>query len=81
MTRTDIHRLVDELPEAALALAAGLLEVVRDSADPVLRALERAPLDDEPSTPEEEARTAEARREMERGEGVRDEDLDRELAL
>ena len=80
MNKQNLHRLVDELPEKAVVLAIRLLEVARDTTDPLLLALENAPLDDEPTTPEEDARAHAARLEMERGEGIRDEDLDREFA-
>ncbi len=81
MSKQNLHRLVDELPERAVALAIRLLEAARDTTDPLLQALENAPLDDEPTTPEEDAAAAEARAELERGEGVRHEDALREMGL
>ena len=50
MTRADLHRLVDELPEASLEPAAVLLERAQD---PAIARLEAAPWDDEPFTDEE----------------------------
>jgi len=52
MTRAELHRLVDELPEASLVSAARLLERARD---PVVAALDASPWDDEPYAQEERA--------------------------
>ena len=57
MTRADLHRLVDELPEASLEPAAVLLERAKD---PVEARLEAAPRDDEPFTDEERRAVDEA---------------------
>ena len=57
MTRADLHRLVDELPEASLEPAAVLLERAKD---PVEARLEAAPWDDEPFTDEERRAVDEA---------------------
>jgi len=51
MTRAELHRLVDELPEASLDPAARLLERARD---PMMAMLDASPWDDEPYTPEEQ---------------------------
>jgi hypothetical protein len=48
--RDTLHRLVDALPESELAVAERFLNYLRATADPVLRALLEAPLDDEPET-------------------------------
>lgn len=59
--RDDIHRLVDTLTEHELPEAQRLLESLRDVPDdPLMRALDAAPYDDEPSTPEEDREAAEA---------------------
>jgi hypothetical protein len=68
-----LYRLIDELPEAALAEVERYLESVRD--DPVLQAILTAPYDDEPETEEERAGVAEARAEAARGELIDDADL------
>ncbi len=52
MTRAELHQLVDALPEEAVESAGTLL---RHAADPTLRTLFAAPLDDEPDTPQERA--------------------------
>ncbi len=60
--REELHRLEDALPEAELHAAARFLEFLKAGAadDPVLRAFLEAPVDDEPTTPEEEQDVAEA---------------------
>jgi len=52
VTRAELHQLVDELPDEAVESASSLL---RRAADPTVRTLLAAPLDDEPDTPEERA--------------------------
>ena len=47
-TRDSFHRLIDELPESELAAAQRFLHYLGATADPVLRALLEAPVDDEP---------------------------------
>lgn len=56
--RAVLHRLVDGLPARELPAAKRYL------------ALQNAPLDDEPVTPEEEAAVAVAREELVQGKGV-----------
>jgi hypothetical protein len=47
MTKTELHRLVDELPDESLPAAAILL---RRAQDPVVAKLDAAPYDDEELT-------------------------------
>ena len=55
-TKTELHQLVDELPESEIAPAKRFLEYLRDThADPVLRSLLMAPEDDEPLTQDDVA--------------------------
>ena len=75
-TRADLHRLVDELPDDALDSAERLL---RRATDPMIRVLDAAPPDDEPFTDEERAEVDEARRRLDRGEGIPLEQLMAEL--
>jgi hypothetical protein len=75
-TRSDLHRLVDELPEPALPAAEQRLAELRD---PVLAAFLTAPDDDEPTTPEELAAIEEAEAELARGETVPWADVKRKL--
>ena len=60
--KKDLHALVDALPASEVAAARRYLEYLRDLGDPVLQALQRAPLDDEPETAEEAALVAEAKK-------------------
>ncbi len=50
MTRADLHRLVDELPEDSIEPAAVVLERARN---PLWAVLQAAPPDDEPVTAED----------------------------
>ncbi|MGH9063369.1 MAG: hypothetical protein ACRDZQ_14165 [Acidimicrobiales bacterium] len=59
-TRTEIHHLVDALPDEALDEAGRLLS---RTADPMVWKLDRAPLDDEPYTAIERAEDDMARTE------------------
>jgi hypothetical protein len=47
MTRAELHRLVDELPEESVDAAGVLLTRAKD---PMVATLEAAPFDDEPYT-------------------------------
>jgi hypothetical protein len=68
VTKEQIHKLIDQIPEDDLPEVARYLENLRTESDPVLRALADAPEDDEPETPEEAEAVAEAKAEIERGE-------------
>ena len=76
-TKEALHRLIDELPESVLPNAERYLASLRD--DPVLRALATAPVDDEPTTPKEDAAAEEAWQAYRRGEFVLNDDLRREI--
>ncbi len=60
MTKTELHRLIDELPEESLEPAA---ELLRRAQDPVVAKLDAAPDDDEPLSDEDLQAILEARRE------------------
>ena len=60
MTRTELHRLVDALPDESLPAAAMLL---RRAQDPVAAKLDAAPYDDEELTDEDRRAVEEARKE------------------
>src|SRR5437764_14965683 len=63
--KEDVHRIVDELPESELPRLLHHLEMLRAAKnDPFLQALRNAPIDDEPTTPEEDLGAAEARDEI-----------------
>ena len=74
-----LHQLVDTLPESEELTAARILEALAATADPVRRALQNAPPEDEPESEEERQAVAAARAALARGDIVRDEDLEREL--
>ena len=69
--------LVDELSEQEAADALALFEQRAD--DPMIRALDNAPLDDEPSSEEEDASARDAFEEYKRGESFSAEEIKREL--
>jgi hypothetical protein len=79
--RDTLHQLIDELPESELATAERFLNYLRATADPVLRTLLEAPLDDEPETDEERHAVQKAREELVRGEVRTLEEVRRELDL
>jgi hypothetical protein len=60
MTKPELHRLVDELPEESWDAAAILLERARD---PVVAKLDAAPYDDEELTADDRAAVSEGLRE------------------
>lgn len=80
-TKQELHRIVDELPGSVLPEAKRRLESLRAADDPVLQAILRAPVDDEPETEEERAATREARDALARGETFTLDEVRRELGL
>ena len=77
MTKEALHRLVDAIPEWEIDAARQALEPF---VDPFLLALANAPIDDEPTTPEEDTGAEEAWQEYLRGEARPWEEVRRELA-
>ena len=80
VARTELHHLVDGLPESEIAVAKRFLAYLRDVQDPVLRALLEAPEDDEPTTPEEDEGAEEAWQQYLRGEARPWEEVRAELS-
>lgn len=80
-TRTQIERLVSELPEEELDAAYKFLRYLRDSHDPLIRAVLRAPIDDEPETEAERREVAEAKAEIAAGKGAPLQEVRRKLRL
>jgi hypothetical protein len=78
--REHAHELIDRLPETQLSALVGLLESI---VDPVLTALRKAQIDDEPETDEERQGVAEARSALKRNsdKGVPHDEAMRRLAL
>jgi hypothetical protein len=81
LARDALHRLIDEPPESEPAAAERFLHYLRATADPVLRALLEALLDDEPETEEERRAVQEVREELARAEVRTLEEVRRELDL
>ena len=62
LTRDDIHRLVDSLPEGDLTAVGEYLQSLQTAdSDALLNSLMAAPWDDEPESPEEAAAVPKAR--------------------
>jgi len=81
MTAKEKLRLVvEELSEAEASEALDLIARRRGSRDALTQLLESAPLDEEPTTPEEEAGVREAREQLARGELISAEQIRREFA-
>ena len=79
-TRDEIHRLASEIPESEIHAALRFLEYLRYAGDPVMRAFEEAPEDDEPETAEEKAAVARGYEDIEAGRVVPSEQVWKELA-
>lgn len=78
-TREELYRLIDALPVKELPAARRFLENLQKASDPVLRALENAPEDDEPETPEEAEAVQVAMEEIAQGKTVPWEEARRRL--
>lgn len=76
--RLELHRLIDELPEAYLAEALRILQLLND---PVTRMMLKAPEEDEELSPEGVAALEEGLRAIERGDVVSDGEVMRQLGL
>ena len=78
--KDELHRLIDKLPETEVQAARRFLEFLCGmSEDPLAQVLRRAPVDDEPETPEERAAVEKALRQVERGETIPHEEVLRRL--
>jgi hypothetical protein len=81
VTKADLYRLIDALPEAELPVAERFLTALEVDAAAPHTPPELAETDDEPLTAEDEADLAEARAELARGEGLTTEQVRRALGL
>jgi hypothetical protein len=77
-TRQHVHSLVDQLPPGPLAVIEDLLSVM---IDPLGYALRNAPIDDEPSTEEEEHAVAGSKEWFKHNPGTPFEDVVTELGF
>lgn len=75
-----LHSLVDELSETEATAALDYLVARRSGGDGLSRLLAAAPIDDEPTTPEEQAAVQQAREELARGETVSLDEIRAELS-
>lgn len=72
--------MVDELPEPELPAARRYLEYLRQTADPLQRALDAAPADDEPLTDDDLAAIREGHADRAKGETASHDDVKRLLS-
>lgn len=80
--KEQLHKAVDELTEAEAADTLAYLTRQRSAGadDSLGELLDRAPVDDEPTSPEEDKGAREAREEITRGEVFPAEQIKREIA-
>ena len=76
-----LRQTVDELSEAEAQDTLGFTVRRRGQREALGDLLERAPLDDEPTTPEEDESAREARAEITRGEALSADEIRRQVAL
>lgn len=80
--RHALHQLLDELPERDLPTVTRVLEALRATVEhPLVKALDHAPVDDEPDDDDFDGGLSEARRAADEGLGVTTVELRRELGL
>lgn len=80
MTKADLYRLIDDLPEGKEETAYRVLKCLHEEKeDPFLLAMAIAPEDDEPFTPEEQEAVREAEEAISRGEVYTLDEVRREL--
>lgn len=78
--RERLHVIVEDLPESEVQAALRLLEnLSHDENDPVLKALQDAPPDDEPLTEEDAAALEEAWEDVRQGRLVSHEEVRRQV--
>jgi hypothetical protein len=75
-----LRKTVEELSEAEAQDALGFIVRRRGERDALAELLERAPVDDEPTTPREDESAREARAQIARGEVLSAEEIRREVA-
>ena len=79
-TKLDLHRLVEELPENEVEIAGRYLEYLRNMADPALRYLLEAPMEEEELSPEMLQSLDEAKKQALEGQGRPWEEVRREMS-
>lgn len=78
--KEQLRQTVEELSEAEAQDALGFIVRRRDKRDALAELLERAPLDDEPTTPDEDQSAREAKEQVARGEVISADEIRREIA-
>lgn len=78
--KEQLRQTVEDLSEAEAQDALGFIVRRRDKRDALAELLERAPLDDEPTTPEEDQGVREAKEQVARGEVISADEIRREIA-
>ena len=81
VTKEELHRLVEELPQGEMEAARRYLEYLRNMGDLLLRALMQAPFDEEPEAEAERPAVAEAYADLAAGRVVGHDDVRREFGL
>ena len=79
--RTRLHDLIESLPSEDVPTALRVLEALSSTSDPIPLTLRDIPFDDEPETDEERAAVVEARREVEEGRLIPDDEVRRKYGL
>lgn len=79
ITKENLYRLIDQLPNSELDAARRYLEYLRDTSDPVLRAFLNAPEDDEETTDEDMQAIEEAMEDVRSGDVVPLDEVKRDL--
>jgi len=69
-SREALHRLIEELPERDMPAVTRFLQGLHATTDPLLTALDAAPLDDEPDDDDFDGGLTEARVDAEAGRGI-----------
>lgn len=78
--KENLRHVIEELSEAEAQDALGFIAQRRGGRDALSALLDTAPMDDEPTTPDEDAGVREARAELARGEVFSAEEIKREIA-
>jgi len=81
VTKEHLHELVDQLPECNWPMAERVLLRLNGDVSSLVEALARAPVDDEPLSPDEEASLLRTREDLAAGRGIPHEELRRRLGL
>jgi hypothetical protein len=79
--RGDLHRLIDILPEGDIPTAMRVLEALSISADPVVRSLALAPIDEEPDDDDFDGGLNAARKEAQEGDLMSHDEVKRSLCV